>query len=300
MITVTKPAEVFGIVRDAKCEGKRIGFVPTMGDLHEGHLSLVRLARERTDFVVVSIFVNPKQFGPQEDLAQYPRDETGDAEKLESLGCDLLFTPVTADIYSPADRTSIRVEKLSDVLCGESRSGHFHGVALVVAKLFNMVQPDEAFFGQKDAQQAVIIQRMTADLDCPIRIILGPTVREPDGLAMSSRNTYLSSEDRERAAALSRALRMAHERIRGGERDAGALRTLMRDAIASNGIDVDYAEIVDGETLEPMETVTGTVLCAVAGRVGGTRLIDNVALTVSGSDVTEVLLEFPGWSRYDF
>lgn len=287
-------------MRDVKRGGKCIGFVPTMGALHEGHTSLVRLARQQTDFVIVSIFINPKQFGPREDLVRYPCDEDGDREILRDIGCDLLFVPATADIYSPGDRTRIQIEELSDALCGASRPGHFHGVALIVAKLFNMVQPDKAFFGQKDAQQAVIIQRMTADLDFPVAIVLGPTVREPDGLALSSRNRYLTAEHRKSATALFRALVSVHGKIREGERDVGVLRNLMRDTMIDAGVDVDYAEVVDGESLRPVETATGTLLIAVAGRVGGTRLIDNIALAVSDNSAEEILLEFPQWSRYEF
>jgi pantoate--beta-alanine ligase len=298
MKIIRTPAEVQGILSGIRRAGKRIGFVPTMGALHEGHVSLVRLARERTECVVTSIFVNPKQFGPKEDFRSYPRSEVRDTEILESLGCDIVFAPSDRDFYSSADQTRITVQELSDVLCGASRPDHFQGVVLVVAKLFNIVQPDEAYFGQKDAQQAVIIQRMTADLDFPIRIVIGPTVREPDGLALSSRNDYLTPQERKQAPALYRSLEMARRRIERGERDVNALTAIIRGEVEGEGIDLDYAEIVDGATLEPLTRVEGTVLLAVAGRIGRARLIDNIALTVSGDEVKEVVLEFPEWSRY--
>jgi pantoate--beta-alanine ligase len=298
MKTVTAPRAVRESLRGERLAGRRIGFVPTMGALHEGHASLVRLARRRTDIVVVSIFVNPKQFGPREDFSRYPRDVGGDRRFLEDLGCDVLFRPTTAELYSAHDRTRISVENLSDALCGGSRPGHFQGVALIVAKLFNIVQPDEAYFGQKDAQQAIIVQRMAADLDVPVRIVLGPTVREPDGLAMSSRNVFLDPDERARAAAIPAALRAVRGRIERGERDPEPLVALMRRMMAERGIDVDYADIVDCSTLGRIRSIEGTVLVACAGTVGRTRLIDNVALSVSGSEVREVLVEFPEWSRY--
>jgi pantoate--beta-alanine ligase len=298
MITATSPREVRENMAPVRNAGARIGFVPTMGALHEGHASLVRMARRRTGYVAVSIFVNPKQFSPKEDLARYPRDVERDAGLLEELRCDLLFLPSEEDIYSPADRTRVTVEGLSDVLCGASRPGHFGGVALVVAKLFNIVRPDEAYFGQKDAQQAVIIQRMAADLDFPVRIVLGSTVRETDGLAMSSRNAYLAPEARKNAPAMYRALCAARRRIEIGERDPGPIRAVLEKALGEAGFDVDYASIVDGKTLRPVAAIGGTILIACAGSIGATRLIDNIALAVSGNRVEEVLLEFPEWSRY--
>ena len=298
MRTVKTPREVRASLRPGRLAGKRIGFVPTMGALHEGHASLLRLARGRTDLVVASIFVNPKQFGPGEDYARYPRDAARDAALLDSLGCDLLFLPDTEDLYSPANRTRITVEGLSEALCGASRPGHFGGVALVVAKLMNIVQPDEAYFGQKDAQQAVIIQRMAADLDVPVRIVVAPTVREADGLAMSSRNVYLDRDSRARAASIPAALRLVRERIEQGERRVEPLVALMRQTLGERGVAVDYCEIVDGATLRPLSAVAGTVLVACAGTVGSTRLIDNIALGVAGAEVREVVLEFPEWSAY--
>ena len=300
MKTVKTPTAVRDDISRVRASGSRIGFVPTMGALHEGHASLVRMARQRTDYVVVSIFVNPKQFGPREDLAQYPRGETHDAEVLSALGCDLLFVPSDRDIYSSMDRTRIGVAGLSDVLCGLSRPNHFQGVALIVAKLFNIVQPDEAFFGQKDAQQAVIIQRMAADLDFPIRITIGPTIRERDGLAMSSRNGYLKAEERERAPALFTAISEAKSQIEGGERHADAVCRSIRRIMEDGGFSVEYAEVVDGRTLTALERIEGTVLIAAAGRLGAICLIDNVALAVTPDSVREIVLEFPEWSRYAF
>ena len=298
MKTVTTPHEVRENLRPERLAGRRIGLVPTMGALHEGHASLVRLARGRDDVVVASLFVNPKQFGPREDYCRYPQDAARDWRFLEDLGCDLLFLPSARDLYSSDDRTSVIVGELSDALCGASRPGHFEGVALVVAKLFNIVQPDEAYFGQKDAQQAVIIQRMAADIDVPVRIVVGPTVREPDGLAMSSRNVYLDRDARSRACALAAALRAVREQIERGARGPAPLVALVRRMMAERGIEVDYAEIVDGATLRRVTTIEGTVLVACAGTIGATRLIDNVALFVSGAEVREVVLEFPEWSRY--
>ena len=298
MKTFTTPRGIHEHLLRERRGGARVGLVPTMGALHDGHASLVRLARGRTDLVAASIFVNPKQFGPCEDFSRYPRDPERDARLLEELGCDILFLPSQNDLYSAADRTRVQVEELSDALCGMSRPSHFQGVTLVVAKLFNIVQPDEAYFGQKDAQQALIIQRMAADLDFPVRVVLGPTVREPDGLAMSSRNAYLDADARRRAVSLSKALSAARDRIERGERDAEPLAALMRGILESAGVTVEYAAVVDGATLEPRREVEGTVLVACAANVGATRLIDNVALNVSGNEVREVLLEFPEWNRY--
>jgi pantoate--beta-alanine ligase len=298
MKTVTTPREARRTINEIKKAGTRIGFVPTMGALHEGHASLVRMARARTEFVVASIFVNPKQFGPKEDFSRYPRTFEADRSMLADLGCDLLFHPNDAGLYSPADRTRISVEGISDVLCGAARRDHFYGVALVVAKLFNIIGPDEAFFGQKDAQQALIIQRMAADLDFPVVILLGPTVRETDGLAMSSRNRYLDPEARSKAPAMYAGLAAARGRIEVGERDLAQLAAMMTGTMRAAGFDVEYASVVDGATLGPLERIEGTVLLACAGRIGGTRLIDNVALRVSGAKVEEIVLEFPEWSRY--
>ena len=298
MKIVTTPREARRIVDEIRKAGARVGLVPTMGALHEGHASLVRMARAHTDFTVASIFVNPRQFGPKEDFSRYPRTREADECMLADLGCDLLFSPGDAGLYSPADRTRIRVEGISDVLCGASRRDHFQGVALVVAKLFNIIGPHEAFFGQKDAQQALVIQRMAADLDFPVAIRLGPTVREADGLAMSSRNRYLGPEARAKAPAMYAGLAAAKAAIGAGERDPAPLAAAMAGTMRAAGFDVEYASAVDGATLGPLERIEGTVLLACAGRIGGTRLIDNVALRVSGGKAEEIVLEFPEWSRY--
>ncbi len=298
LVIARDPAGVRDLVGEARRDGRSIGFVPTMGALHEGHMSLVRLGLQRTSYLVVSIFVNPKQFGPREDYGRYPRDEAGDAALLEEAGCDLLFAPPERDLYSKDDRTRVSVGMLDEFLCGASRPGHFDGVALIVAKLFNIVRPDEAYFGQKDAQQAVIIQRMAADLDFPVRVVVGPTVREEDGLALSSRNAYLSDDERRRAVALYEALMEAAEAVRGGERAPEAVKRIMVSRLGRSGLEIDYAEIVDAAALRPVATIEGLVLLAVAARLGRTRLIDNIVLRVTPDGVEEARLEFPEWSRY--
>ena len=270
-----------------------------MGALHEGHISLVRMSLERSDYTVVSLFVNPKQFGEGEDLDNYPRIEERDSELLEELGCDLLFAPAAGSLYSDSDRSTVSVSGLGDHLCGASRPGHFDGVLLVVAKLFNIVRPDYAFFGQKDAQQAVIIQRMAADLDFPVRILLGPTVREDDGLAMSSRNRYLSRKERTEAPKMREGLLAAAGAVEKGERDASALKDIVTASMDAGGFEIDYVEVVDGGTLQPLQSVDGTILLAAAGKLGATRLIDNIAMKVGPDGAAETLLEFPGWSRYE-
>jgi len=296
MEVVKKIKDVREKVRVVKGDGRVVGFVPTMGALHEGHLSLVRKARSESDFVVVSIFVNPTQFGPGEDYERYPRDIDRDCKLLEGVGCDLVFAPEASELYSPQFRTRMTVKSLSEVLCGKSRPGHFDGVVLIVAKLFNIVQPDIAFFGQKDAQQAIIIQRMVSDLNFPVRISLHPTVREDDGLAMSSRNTYLTQGERSRATALYRSLKVARDMIENGERDSKIIREKMLEVLEGADIDMDYVEIVSASDLRSVEKVgDGVVLIAVAGRVGKARLIDNIALEISGMDVRETLVEFPEW-----
>ena len=285
---------------ESRKAGGSVGFVPTMGALHEGHISLVRLARKMSDLVVVSVFVNPVQFGPAEDFVRYPRNEKEDCDILQKIGCDLVFIPDAADIYTESDSIRISVSGLSDRLCGASRPGHFEGVLLIVAKLFNIVLPDMAFFGQKDAQQAVIIQRMVADLDFPVRVVLGPTARELDGLAMSSRNGHLSEADRRKAPGMYRGLREAFEAACGGERNAAVLKGIIRNSMEDSGFHVGYTEIVRGENLVPVEKIEGIVLMAAAGRLSDTRLIDNIAIRVDKRKVEEVLLEFPDWSRYEF
>jgi pantoate--beta-alanine ligase len=261
-------------------EGRTIGLVPTMGYLHEGHFSLLRAARAECDVVVMSLFVNPAQFGPGEDLDHYPRDEQRDAELAEQLGVDLIYAPSSEDVYPDGYTTYVEVEALTEVLCGDpSRRGprHFRGVTTIVAKLFNTVRPDVAYFGQKDAQQAIVIQRMVRDLDFPVRIEVLPVVREGDGLAMSTRNAYLDTEDRERAVALSRALRAAQDSARGGSL-AEALAEAQRQ-LSEAGVEPEYLEARDAEDLSPVTELNGRpVLVAVAAKIGGARLIDNVLI----------------------
>lgn len=279
MTTVQSVKEMKALVRDWRAAGRTIGFVPTMGFLHEGHLSLVRASRSRCDVTLVSVFVNPAQFGPREDFQRYPRDLGRDAALLQSEGVDVLFAPLAADIYPPGYRTWVEVHGLQDRLCGASRPGHFRGVATVVLKLFNIVRPDVAFFGAKDAQQALLIRRMAADLDLDIEIVTCPIVREADGLAMSSRNSYLSSDERKAARALSRSLRWAEAEVAAGERDAKRLEAGVRARLAEESlVRIDYVEAVDPESLEPVDVLQGPVLLALAAFVGSTRLIDNVVL----------------------
>ncbi|WP_448594363.1 pantoate--beta-alanine ligase [Thermoflexus hugenholtzii] len=255
------------------------GFAPTMGYLHEGHLSLVRRARAENDRVAVSIFVNPTQFGPHEDYARYPRDLERDLRLLEPLGVDLVFVPSVEEMYPPGFQTWVIVEEVSRPLEGASRPGHFRGVATVVAKLFNILQPDRAYFGQKDAQQTVVIRRMVQDLNIPVEIVICPTVREPDGLAMSSRNTYLSPEERRAATVLFRALQAAKARYEAGERDAEGLREAMREVIRAEPLArIDYVSVAHPETLQELERVEGPALLSLAVYIGTTRLIDNLML----------------------
>ena len=266
-------------VAEARRAGRRIGFVPTMGYLHAGHLSLIAAARQSAAFVVASIFVNPTQFGPNEDYDRYPRDTAGDLRQCEEAGVDVVFMPAAADMYPAGASTTIHVAHLTDTLCGPCRPGHFDGVATIVAKLFNIVQPDAAYFGQKDAQQLAVIRRMTRDLDLPIEIVGCPTVREPDGLAMSSRNALLLPDERQRALALYRALGAARQRIAAGERDPGAVTAEMRRIIdAVRPTKIDYISIVDPETMQPVVQIERPVLVALAVRIGTTRLIDNLVM----------------------
>jgi pantoate--beta-alanine ligase len=256
-----------------------LGFVPTMGYLHEGHISLARRAREECDHVAASIFVNPTQFGPNEDLSSYPRDLKRDLTLLEEAGVELVWTPTPEVMYPPGFSTWVEVAGLTAPLEGASRPGHFRGVTTIVTKLFNAVQPDKAYFGQKDAQQAAVIRRMTLDLNFPLEIVVCPTVREPDGLAKSSRNTYLSPEERKAATVLHRALTAARNAYENGERDADALRAVMRDVIASEPLArMQYVSVADNNTLEELETVTGETLLSMAVFMGKTRLIDNFVL----------------------
>lgn len=259
--------------------GRRIGFVPTMGALHEGHLSLMRAARRECDQVIVSIFVNPTQFGPGEDFEKYPRMLEADLAACQAEGVDAAFCPPVSEVYPVGSATAVTVKRLTDGLCGAHRPGHFDGVTTVVAKLFNIVQPDAAYFGQKDAQQAIVLRRMVKDLLWPIEMVVCPTIREPDGLAMSSRNAYLSPAERRQALSLSAALFRARDEILGGQKDVAALVAGIRQRIESAGpCRIDYVEIVDAEELTPLTTVRGKCLLALAVRIGGTRLIDNVVV----------------------
>ena len=256
-----------------------VGLVPTMGYLHEGHLSLIRRACEECDHVVVSIFVNPTQFGPREDLSRYPRDLERDLGLIEPLGADLVWTPTEEVMYPAGYQTWVEVETITRLLEGSMRPGHFRGVTTVVAKLFNAVQPQKAYFGQKDAQQAAVIRQMTRDLNFPIEIVVCPIVREPDGLAMSSRNVYLNTEERKAATVLYRSLSAARNMYENGERDAEALRQIMKEVIASEPLaQMQYVSCADYDTLAELETVTSKTLLSMAVLLGKTRLIDNFVL----------------------
>ena len=265
--------------RAARREGKSLGLVPTMGALHEGHLSLVRAAKAQCDLVAASIFVNPLQFGPSEDLAKYPRTFDRDRELFAQEGVDFIFAPSVEEMYPAGAVTYVTVEGLSDKLCGRSRPGHFRGVTTVVSKLFNIVEPDRAFFGQKDAAQSTIIRRMVRDLNIPVQIVVCSIVREPDGLAMSSRNAYLDVPQRKSALLLYRALMAVQERFDQGERKVRALIEAGSQIFAQEpSVQLDYFEIVDPETLEPVDDFSRPVLVAVAAFVGKARLIDNILL----------------------
>jgi pantoate--beta-alanine ligase len=282
MRTVRTVAEVRAAVATARRAGRSVGLVPTMGAFHAGHHALMRAARERCDEVVVWLFVNPTQFNEQSDLAAYPRDEQRDAAQAAELGVDVLFAPGVEEVYPPGFATTIRVDGLGDVLEGAERGpGHFAGVCTVVAKMFNMVQPDLAFFGQKDAQQVAVLRRMVRDLDIPVELVVIPTVREPDGLALSSRNVHLSPEDRRRAIALSRALKAAETTVAAGERDAATIAARARRAM--DDVEPEYLALVDPDSFLPINNVNGRVLVAVAARVGDTRLIDNTIITTAAT-----------------
>jgi pantoate--beta-alanine ligase len=280
--TVRARAELRQCLIEPRRRGESIGLVPTMGDFHGGHLSLIRAARRSCDVVVVTLFVNPTQFGAGEDLESYPRDETRDLAVAEKEGVDLFFAPPAEEVYPAGFTTAVEVLGLTEVLCGapELRGPeHFRGVTTVVAKLLNIVQPDVAFFGQKDAQQAIVIRRMVRDLDFPVRTEVLPTVREPDGLAMSSRNRYLTDEERRRATALQRALSAAAEVAGGGERSVEPVLAAARAELREAGVEPEYLEARDAEDLTPAESLNGRpVLVALAARVGRARLIDNTLI----------------------
>jgi pantoate--beta-alanine ligase len=281
MRTVRTVAELREALAPERRAARSMGLVPTMGYFHDGHLSLMRAARAENDVVVVSLFVNPAQFAPGEDLAAYPRDEQRDAELAEAVGVDVLFAPPVEEVYPEGFDTSVVVGGLTEMLEGDAAQRgpeHFRGVTTVVTKLLNMVAPDVAYFGQKDAQQALVIRKLVRDLDIPVRIAVCPTVRDTDGLALSSRNAYLSAEERERALALSRALHAAEELVDGGTRDAGAVVAAARAELDRAGLEPDYLQLRSATDLSPVERVNGSTLLAVAARVGRARLIDNAIL----------------------
>ncbi|HZG49149.1 MAG TPA: pantoate--beta-alanine ligase [Thermoleophilaceae bacterium] len=281
MRTVRTVRELRDALAPARAAGRSIGLVPTMGAFHEGHLSLIRRARGDCELVVVSLFVNPAQFRPGEDLAGYPRDESRDAELAEAEGVDLLFAPSRAEVYPPGFDTTVTVGGLTGMLEGASTqrgAGHFEGVTTVVTKLFNIVGPHVAYFGQKDAQQALVVRKLVSDLDMPVRIEVCPTIRDADGLALSSRNAYLSAEERRRALALGRALRAAEAAVGSGVRDGAAVLAAARSELDEAGVEPEYLELRSTTDLSPVERVNGSTLLAVAARIGRARLIDNAIL----------------------
>lgn len=279
MKVIENVQELRKVTQDLKAYGIRLGFVPTMGALHEGHLSLVRRAAQENDRVVVSIYVNPAQFGPGEDLDRYPRDLEGDLEKLQEAGADLVFLPDDAVMYPEGFATWVDLPELSETLCGVSRPGHFRGVATVVARLLNMVQPDRMYLGQKDGQQAVILRNMVRDLAFPVRVVVCPTVREDDGLAMSSRNRYLSPGERESALVLNRILGTAQDLFSAGVTDPEEILSRLREEISSTPhMKLIYLELADPQTLKPVDRIRPGTMLAVAAMAGETRLIDNTIL----------------------
>jgi len=270
------------LVKAARSRGKKVGFVPTMGSLHIGHISLIEAAVKECDFVVVSIFVNPTQFGPGEDLEKYPRPFEDDLEICRKAGVDVVFAPTAEQMYPAENRTWVNVEKLTEPLCGQSRPWHFRGVTTVCAKLFNIVAPDIAFFGQKDAQQAIVIKRMVVDLNMPLEIAICPTVRRPDGLAVSSRNQYLTEQQKKDATYVYKSLQKCREMIDAGITDAREIITEMRKILQqAPSIEIEYVSIVDAETLENIDQIAGKVLAAVAVGIGSARLIDNILVDVN-------------------
>jgi pantoate--beta-alanine ligase len=271
------------LVKAAKSEGKKVGFVPTMGALHVGHVSLMEAAAKECDFVVVSIFVNPTQFGPGEDFQKYPRPIEKDIDICKKAGVDVVFNPTPDVMYGPESLTWVTVDELTEPLCGRLRPGHFRGVTTVCAKLFNIVLPDVAYFGQKDAQQAVVIKRMAADLNMPLEVVVCPTVREKDGLAVSSRNKYLSEQERKEAAKIYKSLEKCREMVEAGITDSNEIIAQMRSILEQiKGGKIEYVSIVDAETLENVDKITGRVLAAVAVKLGPARLIDNILMEASG------------------
>jgi pantoate--beta-alanine ligase len=282
MIEIQSKSALREAVQTAKSKGQRIGFVPTMGFLHEGHLSLMRRARAENDIVVTSVFVNPTQFAPHEDLDTYPRDAEKDAAMMRAEGVDIAFFPTVETIYPGGYATYVTVEgSLTQGLCGRSRPIFFRGVTTVVAKLFNLVTPHRAYFGQKDAQQAAVIRQMVKDLDFDLEVVVCPIVREPDGLAMSSRNAYLTPQQRADAPTLNRALRAARDRVVAGEREAAVIKAgIEKEIQALAEAVIDYVEVVDADSMEALDTIAGRILIAVAVALGRTRLIDNIQIEV--------------------
>jgi len=279
MITVRKVKSLRRIIKNVRRTGKRIGFVPTMGALHEGHLSLIRRGRKESDFLAVSVFVNPTQFGPGEDFERYPRRLARDRHLLEEEGVDLLFAPDVSEMYPEGFSTYVVQEKLTEVLCGRSRPVHFRGVTTIVTKLLNLLEPDRVYFGQKDYQQSVVIRRMVKDLNIDTRVVVCPTVRERGGLAVSSRNDYLSQEERKKALCVYEALKVARSLAREGQRDCRKIIDAMkRRVLQEKGVRIDYVSIVDPETLEELSMLEGKAVAAVAVWVGKTRLIDNARI----------------------
>jgi pantoate--beta-alanine ligase len=281
MQTVKSPKRMQKICGELKRGGKIIGLVPTMGYLHEGHLSLVRIAKRKSDILVVSIFVNPTQFGPKEDFGKYPRDFKKDRLLLEKEGCDYVFAPRIEDMYPEGYSTYVKVEEITHKLEGTKRPGHFRGVTTIVAKLFNIVQPEISVFGQKDAQQAVVLKKMVDDLNYGVKMIIGPTVREKDGLALSSRNRYLSKEERKQVPVLYQSLREAKRLVKKGERNPGKIVAGMRNMIRKQPLaELEYIAVTDINTLKPLNKIKGEVLISLAARFGKARLIDNIKLKV--------------------
>ncbi len=286
MIVVERIAEVRRRCEDARRAGQTVGLVPTMGYFHEGHRSLMRAARANHDVVVTTIFVNPLQFGPGEDLAGYPRDLAADTAAAEAEGVDVLFVPSVPEMYPEPTVTTVRVSGLTEGLCGAARPGHFDGVTTVVAKLFSIVGPCAAYFGRKDFQQLVVVRRMAADLDLPVEVVGCPLVREPDGIAMSSRNAYLSAEDRDRAIGIFSALRAAAAAVEQGERDPSRVRDRVEAESARHGVELEYVEVRAADDLAPLDALDGDVVVAVAAPVGKARLIDNVTMQIADGGVS--------------
>jgi pantoate--beta-alanine ligase len=285
VIVVERIPELHERCEAARRAGASVGLVPTMGYFHDGHLSLMRAARANDDLVVTTIFVNPLQFGAGEDLASYPRDVDADTEAAASEGVDVLFVPSVDEMYPEPPVTTVHVAGLTEGLCGATRPTLFDGVTTVVAKLFSIVGPCTAFFGRKDFQQLVVVRRMTADLNLPVAIAGCPLVREPDGLAMSSRNTYLSPGERERATGIFASLRAAAAAVENGERDPGRVREVVQSEAARYGLELEYAEVRSATDLTPLDTLGGEIVVAVAAQVGAARLIDNVTMQIAGAGV---------------